>query len=62
MYVKDVWESERGMHRGVYERESSRKEKLTEGKQSVQEMAECVQPQAMSKRGREKESREGKKN
>jgi hypothetical protein len=46
----------------VYERESSRKEKLTEGKQSVQEMAECVQPQAMSKRGREKESREGKKN
>ena len=44
----EVCESERGMHRGVYERESSRKEKHTGEKQRGQENAECVQPQAAS--------------
>ena len=39
---------ERGMDRGVYERESSRKEKCTGEKQRAQENAECVQPQAVS--------------
>ena len=46
--VKNVCDSERGMHRGVYECESSRKEKRTGEKQSTQENAECVQPQAAS--------------
>ena len=44
--VKNVCDSERGMHRGVYECESSRKEKSTGGKQRAQDHAECVQPQA----------------
>jgi hypothetical protein len=35
-------------HRGVCEHESSRKEKRTGEKQSTQENAECVQPQAAS--------------
>ena len=46
--VKSVCESERGTQRGVYERESSRKEKHTGEKQRAQENAECVQPQAAS--------------
>ena len=41
-------ESERGMHRGVYECESLRKEKHIGKKQSVQENAETTQPQAVS--------------
>ena len=49
--VKSVCESERGMHRG-----SSRKEKCTGEKPSVQN-EECVQPQAASKQAREKERR-----
>ena len=49
MSVKSVCESKRGMHRGVYEHESSRKENHLGEKQSAQENAECVQPQAASK-------------
>ena len=48
MCVKSVYERERRMHRGVYECESSRKEKHTGEKQRAQENAECVQPQAAS--------------
>jgi hypothetical protein len=58
MCVKCVGESKRGTHRGVYEYESSRKEKSTGEKQRAQENAECVQPQAASECVREKESRE----
>ena len=58
MCVKSVCDSERGTHRGVYECESSRKEKGTGEKQRAQENAECVQPQAASECVREKESRE----
>ena len=43
-------ESERGTHRGVYERESSRKEPHTGEKQRAQENAECVQPQVLRER------------
>ena len=45
--VKNVCDSERGMHRGVYEHESSRKENHLGEKQSAQENAECMQPQAV---------------
>ena len=48
MCVKSVCESERGTHRGVYEHESSRKEKCIGEKQRAQEKAECVQPQDAS--------------
>jgi hypothetical protein len=43
-----VGESERGMHRGVYEYESSRKEKYIGEKQNAQENAECVQLQTVN--------------
>ena len=48
MCVKSVCESERGMHRGVYEYESSRKEKYIGEKQNAQENAECVQLQTVN--------------
>jgi hypothetical protein len=48
MCVKSVCDSEKGMHKGVYEYESSRKGKHTGEKQIAQENAECVQPQAAS--------------
>ena len=48
-------ESERGTHRGVCERESSRKEKHMGEKQRAQENTECVQPQPATERERERE-------
>jgi hypothetical protein len=56
MCVKSVCESERRMHRGVYERESPRKEKHTRDKQSAQENAECA-ASGCEQIEREKESR-----
>ena len=55
MLVEGVCESKRGTHRGVCERESSRKEKHTEEKQNTQLNAECVPPQAASEWERERE-------
>ena len=46
--VECVCVSERGTHRSMYKHESARKEKHTGEKQSAQENAECVQPQAAS--------------
>ena len=48
MCVKCVGESKRGTHRGVYEYESSRKEKYIGEKQNAQENAECVQLQTVN--------------
>lgn len=58
--MKRVCESKRVMNRGVYESGSSRKEKCKGEKQSAQENAECVQPQASGKQAREKKNRERK--
>ena len=49
MCVKSVYERERRMHRGVYECESSRKDKRTGEKQSAQDNADCVQLQTVSR-------------
>ena len=57
MCVNSVCGSERGMHRGVYECESSRKEKGTGEKQRAQENAECA-ASGCEQIEREKESRE----
>ena len=46
--MKCVCESEREMHRGVCEHESSRKEKHIGEKQRAQENAKGVHPQAAS--------------
>ena len=45
MCMKSVCDSERGTHRSVCERESSRKEKYIGEKQRAQVNAECVQLQ-----------------
>ena len=56
--MESVYESESRTQRGVYKHENLQKEKHTGEKQSAQENAECVQPQAATEQAREKESRE----
>ena len=62
MCVKSVCDSERGMHRGVYECESSRIEKSTGEKQSAQENTECAASswETLSKRERKQRMRENR--
>jgi hypothetical protein len=57
--VKSVCESERGTQRGVYERESSRKEKHTGEKERAQENAVCSLK--LQENGRERKTAENER-